>query len=86
MDNYQMIATGGMILGGAVTIIKAWVGLNSRQQEHARLIADVTARLETMQHQCIAQHKGIDKDKMLFGNMIAKLETLLDERTEKRVA
>jgi len=86
MDTYQIIATGGMVIGAIVTMAKAWVAANTRQKEHAKLIADLTKRIEQMQSACLATHKEVDTDRIRFGAMISKIETLLDERTERRTA
>ena len=86
MDIYQIIATGGMVLGGIVTIVKAWTGLNNRQQEHARIIKDLSENVSNIKSDCVMKHNNIEEYIRTSGALFARLETLLDERTERRIA
>jgi hypothetical protein len=58
------IAVGCVVIGGIVTMAKAWIAVNTRQKEHAKLIEDLIKRIEQMQIACRATHKEVDTDRI----------------------
>ena len=85
MDTYQLIATGAILLGGAVTLIKAWTGLNERQKQHAKMLTTHDELIATIQTTCVDRQAARTEEQIRMGAVLSRLETMLEERTEKRV-
>ena len=85
MDTYQLIATGAILVGAAITLMKAWIGLNERQEQHAKMLTAHDELIANIQTTCAARQASRTEEQIRMGAVLSRLETMLEERTEKRV-
>ena len=85
MDTYQLIATGAILVGAAITLMKAWIGLNERQKQHEKMLKVHDGLIANIQTTCAARQVLRTEEQIRMGAVLSRLETMLEERTEKRV-
>jgi len=85
VDAYQLIATASLVGGSVVTAIKAWTTLNERQNQQSKMLVEHAATMERMQNSFEAYKAENNSERARLGSALIRIETLLDERTEKKI-